>query len=37
MIDPIADLIGDYRAFTALQRDRLAVLLRRRDGCERRD
>ena len=24
MADPIADLIGDYRAFTALQRDRLA-------------
>jgi predicted metalloenzyme YecM len=24
MTDPIADLIGDYRAFTALQRDRLA-------------
>jgi predicted metalloenzyme YecM len=24
MIDPIADLIGDYRTFTALQRDRLA-------------
>jgi predicted metalloenzyme YecM len=23
MTDPIADLIGDYRAFTALQRDRL--------------
>src|SRR2546422_11208096 len=23
MPDPIADLIGDYRAFTALQRDRL--------------
>lgn len=23
--DPIADLIGDYRAFTALQRDRLAA------------
>src|SRR5204863_7374020 len=26
MADPIADLIGDYRAFTALQRDRLAAL-----------
>jgi predicted metalloenzyme YecM len=26
MTDPIADLIGDYRAFTALQRDRLAAL-----------
>ena len=25
MTDPIADLIGDYRAFTALQRDRLAA------------
>jgi predicted metalloenzyme YecM len=25
MPDPIADLIGDYRAFTALQRDRLAA------------
>jgi predicted metalloenzyme YecM len=25
MADPIADLIGDYRAFTALQRDRLAA------------
>ena len=25
MADPIADLIGDYRAFTALQRDRLAT------------
>jgi hypothetical protein len=25
MSDPIADLIGDYRAFTALQRDRLAA------------
>jgi predicted metalloenzyme YecM len=25
MIDPIADLIGDYRAFTALQCDRLAA------------
>ena len=24
MTDPIEDLIGDYRAFTALQRDRLA-------------
>jgi predicted metalloenzyme YecM len=24
MIDPIADLIGDYRTFTALQRDRIA-------------
>ena len=24
MTDPIADLIGDYRAFTTLQRDRLA-------------
>jgi predicted metalloenzyme YecM len=24
MTDPIADIIGDYRAFTALQRDRLA-------------
>ena len=24
MTDPIADLIGDYRAFTAMQRDRLA-------------
>lgn len=23
MTDPIADLIGEYRAFTALQRDRL--------------
>lgn len=23
--DPIADIIGDYRAFTALQRDRLAA------------
>jgi predicted metalloenzyme YecM len=26
MTDPIADLIGDYRAFTTLQRDRLAAL-----------
>ncbi len=26
MPDPIADLIGDYSAFTALQRDRLAAL-----------
>ncbi|HEX7171737.1 MAG TPA: VOC family protein [Candidatus Limnocylindria bacterium] len=26
MTDPIADLIGDYRAFTALQRDRLTAL-----------
>jgi predicted metalloenzyme YecM len=26
MTDPIADIIGDYRAFAALQRDRLAVL-----------
>ena len=25
MADPIADLIGDYQAFTALQRDRLAA------------
>ena len=25
MTDPIAELIGDYRAFTALQRDRLAT------------
>jgi predicted metalloenzyme YecM len=25
MTDPIADVIGDYRAFTALQRDRLAA------------
>ena len=25
MTDPIVDLIGDYRAFTALQRDRLAA------------
>jgi predicted metalloenzyme YecM len=25
MTDPIADLIGDYRAFTALQRDRLVA------------
>jgi len=25
MTDPIADIIGDYRAFAALQRDRLAV------------
>ena len=25
MTDPIEDLIGDYRAFTALQRDRLAA------------
>jgi hypothetical protein len=25
MTDPIADIIGDYRAFTALQRDRLAA------------
>ena len=25
MTDPIADLIGDYRAFTALQRDRLSA------------
>ncbi len=25
MADPIADLIGDYRSFTALQRDRLAA------------
>ncbi len=25
MTDPIADLIGDYCAFTALQRDRLAA------------
>jgi len=25
MPDPIADIIGDYRAFTALQRDRLAA------------
>ena len=25
MTDPIADFIGDYRAFTALQRDRLAA------------
>jgi predicted metalloenzyme YecM len=25
MTDPIADIIGDYRAFTALQRDRLAT------------
>ncbi len=25
MTDPVADLIGDYRAFTALQRDRLAA------------
>ena len=25
MTDPIADLIGDYRAFTGLQRDRLAA------------
>jgi predicted metalloenzyme YecM len=25
MADPIADIIGDYRAFTALQRDRLAA------------
>ena len=25
MADPIADLIGDYRAFTSLQRDRLAA------------
>ncbi len=25
MPDPIADLIGDYRAFAALQRDRLAA------------
>ena len=25
MTDPIADHIGDYRAFTALQRDRLAA------------
>lgn len=25
MADPIADIIGDHRAFTALQRDRLAV------------
>ena len=25
MTDPIAELIGDYRAFTALQRDRLAA------------
>ena len=25
MTDPIADLIGDYRAFSALQRDRLAA------------
>ena len=25
MTDPIADLLGDYRAFTALQRDRLAT------------
>jgi hypothetical protein len=23
VIDPIEDIIGDYRAFTALQRDRL--------------
>ena len=23
--DPIAEIIGDYRAFTAMQRDRLAV------------
>ena len=23
MTDPIADIIGDYRAFAALQRDRL--------------
>ena len=26
MTDPIADLIGDYRSFAALQRDRLAAL-----------
>jgi predicted metalloenzyme YecM len=26
MTDPIEDLIGDYRAFTALQRERLAAL-----------
>ncbi len=25
MADPIADIIGDYRAFAALQRDRLAA------------
>ena len=25
MTDPIGDLIGDYRAFAALQRDRLAT------------
>jgi predicted metalloenzyme YecM len=25
LTDPIADIIGDYRAFTALQRDRLAT------------
>ena len=25
MTDPIADVIGDYRAFTTLQRDRLAA------------
>ncbi len=25
MTDPVEDIIGDYRAFTALQRDRLAA------------
>ena len=25
MADPIADIIGDYRGFTTMQRDRLAV------------
>jgi hypothetical protein len=25
MADPVGDIIGDYRAFTARQRDRLAA------------
>lgn len=34
MTDPIADLIGDYRAFTALQRERLGGWSRSRKPAD---